>query len=554
VERFFLNPWALALGALSGVIVLLYILKLRRAKVRVGSTLLWEKTVHDTKANAPWQKLRFNWLMLLQILALLLLALALARPFVFGTALRGGRSVLVIDTSASMLASDVSPTRLDRALGEASKVVSDMKPGDEAMVIAAGPDPLILSGFSRDKSELQRALRKAKDKPGGEANIDSALRLASSVASGGKARAVVFSDGAVGDLDPFATGDLKIDFFPVGRASENAAIIGAGARRDPFDDKYEVFVALHSFFGTVQNADLTISAAGQTLDVRSVELKPGGRNEISLPGLPYIADPIKVELGIKDALVEDNVAYIVMPKQVRYTVALASTSESVLLRKVLGSQKDVDFFDLAAGSKPSGNVNVYIVEGDAPVPADPTARYLFIDTTTSAAPFLPVVPGDIATLNYNSDPPVIPSVVAMQRSHPLLRYVNIGDLKLAAMRRCQLQPWGRVVVDASEGPLIVEGSQDGQRTVYLAFDIYRSDFPLRAAFPIFMANAIHYLGEASSGAVGRTVPAGERVDLLAPLRAEHAVVTDPAGVKSTLDLGTRDFTLTSSRTGVYSVS
>ena len=61
MERFFLNPWALALGALSGAIVLLYILKLRRAKVRVGSTLLWEKTIHDTKANAPWQKLRFNW-------------------------------------------------------------------------------------------------------------------------------------------------------------------------------------------------------------------------------------------------------------------------------------------------------------------------------------------------------------------------------------------------------------------------------------------------------------------------------------------------------------
>src|SRR5205085_10830771 len=127
MERFFLNPWALALGALSGAIVLLYILKLRRAKVRIGSTLLWERTVHDTKANAPWQKLRFNWLMVLQILAMLLLALSLARPFIFGTARSGGRSVLVIDTSASMLATDASPSRLGRAIDEAGKVISDMK-------------------------------------------------------------------------------------------------------------------------------------------------------------------------------------------------------------------------------------------------------------------------------------------------------------------------------------------------------------------------------------------------------------------------------------------
>ena len=140
------------------------------------------------------------------------------------------------------------------------------------------------------------------------------------------------------------------------------------------------------------------------------------------------------------------------------------------------------------------------------MPADPTASYLFIDTVTSAATFLPVVPGEVAALNYTSDPPVIPTVVGMERSHPLLRYVNIGDLKLSSMRRSELQPWGRVVVDASEGPLVIEGSQDGQRTVYLAFDIYRSDFPLRAAFPIFMANAIRYLGRRAR-AVGRTVPA-----------------------------------------------
>jgi hypothetical protein len=38
------------------------------------------------------------------------------------------------------------------------------------------------------------------------------------------------------------------------------------------------------------------------------------------------------------------------------------------------------------------------------------------------------------------------------------------------------------------------------------------------------------------------------------LRAEKAVIKDPGGAKSTLALGTRDFTLPSARTGVYTVS
>ena len=73
MDRFFLNPWALLFSALAGGIVLLYILKLKRVKVPVGSTMLWDKSVQDFRANAPWQKLRWNILMLLQILAVHLL-------------------------------------------------------------------------------------------------------------------------------------------------------------------------------------------------------------------------------------------------------------------------------------------------------------------------------------------------------------------------------------------------------------------------------------------------------------------------------------------------
>jgi Ca-activated chloride channel homolog len=552
VERFFLNPWALAFAALSGGIVLMYILKLRRSKVRVSSTLLWERTVHDTKANAPWQKLRFNWLMVLQILALCLLALALARPFIFGTAATGGRTVIVIDTSASMLATDVAPSRLDQALEEARRLIGDMKPSDEAMLIAAGPEPRILSSFTRDKGQLQRHLREARTYAGATADLNAALKLASSVSTGQAARAVVISDGAVGDLDPFATGDLKLDFLPVGSASANIAIVGAGARRNAFDDRYEIFVALHSFVPDTRDVDVVFSAGGETLDAQQVRLEPGKRAELTLPNLPYIPDPVTITADVDDQLAADNAAHVVMPRQVRYNVVLARTGESLLLRKVLSTLQEVDVYDLAAGDTPPDPVHVYVVDGNTAVPADPTASYLYIDTTSHA--FVPVQPGEVAELNYASDPPVIPAVVGMQRSHPLLRYVNIADLRLGAMRRTEPQPWGRVVVDGTEGPLIVEGLQEGQRTVYLAFDIYKSDFPLRASFPMFMANAVRYLGEASTGAVGRTVSAGERVDLLAPIRATRVEITEPGGSKTTADLTTRDFTLAhTERAGIYQV-
>ena len=69
----FLAPLAFILAILLPVIVALYFLKLRREEQTVSSVYLWQQTVRDVAANAPWQRLRTNWLLLLQLLFLIIL-------------------------------------------------------------------------------------------------------------------------------------------------------------------------------------------------------------------------------------------------------------------------------------------------------------------------------------------------------------------------------------------------------------------------------------------------------------------------------------------------
>jgi hypothetical protein len=182
-----------------------------------------------------------------------------------------------------------------------------------------------------------------------------------------------------------------------------------------------------------------------------------------------------------------------MPTQVRYKVALCTGGESLLLRRVLESMDDIDLYTYAGGTLTGtgggsdSDIDVWIVEGNAASGRDPTASYMFIDTTQHE--FLPVVAGTTARLDFTADPPVVPTVVGVDRGHSLLSFVSMGNIRLQAVRRCRLQPWGRTIVDGSEGPLIVEGDYEGQRTLYIAFNLYDSDFPLRAAFPIFMMNS-----------------------------------------------------------------
>src|ERR1043165_5043281 len=111
-----ISPLALLGAAIVGpIIVAMYLLKLRREERMVSSTFLWQRMVRDVEANAPWQKLRRNLLLLLQLLLLLLLALALARPFFRTTGIAGRNLIVIVDRSASMLANDAAPTRLEAA-------------------------------------------------------------------------------------------------------------------------------------------------------------------------------------------------------------------------------------------------------------------------------------------------------------------------------------------------------------------------------------------------------------------------------------------------------
>src|SRR5256885_8820889 len=102
----FLNPWFAAAAAAIAVpaLLVLYFLKLRRREMEVSSTLLWKKAVQDLQVNAPFQKLRRNLLLVLQMLLLLLLCLALSRPVMNYTPGAGKTTVILIDKSASMAA------------------------------------------------------------------------------------------------------------------------------------------------------------------------------------------------------------------------------------------------------------------------------------------------------------------------------------------------------------------------------------------------------------------------------------------------------------------
>src|SRR5262245_14599824 len=134
----FTSPLALLGLLFVPAVVAMYLLRLRRTPTVVPSTLHWQRLAADVEANAPWQKLRRSLLFLLQLLLVVVLALLAARPFLERPAGLARDLVVIIDTSASMSATDVLPDRLTAAKDAAKEALKDLPAGGKRSEVEDG--------------------------------------------------------------------------------------------------------------------------------------------------------------------------------------------------------------------------------------------------------------------------------------------------------------------------------------------------------------------------------------------------------------------------------
>lgn len=314
----FLSPILAGIAAAIAVptLLVLYFLKLRRQEVEVSTTLLWKKAIEDLQANAPFQRLRRNLLLFLQLLALAAALLALAQPEIQTDRGGGYKHVLLIDRSASMQTKDVAPEggssgdmtdRLSEAKRQALELVASLRePGvlggaaDEAMVIAFDNAAEVRQSFTTSKAALRAAIESIQAVDTGS-SIREALKLAKAYSplpadmeaveragglrpTGPPARVHVYSDGRLPDAskvgeDPARAGlelsaDDEVLYHAIGgRDTWNVGIVGLRAQR-AFDNpnRLSIFVGLQSTDRKPRSVDVQISVDGRPGEVRAVPL------------------------------------------------------------------------------------------------------------------------------------------------------------------------------------------------------------------------------------------------------------------------------------------
>lgn len=200
------------------IALLWYVFRYNRqtAELKMSSTKGFKMT------SSFWAKFR-HLLVALRLIALGLLITALARPRTVDVSTktkttRGIDIVMSIDVSASMLAKDLKPNRLE-ALKEVASDFIDGRPNDRIGLVEYAGEAYTKTPITSDKSIVQRSLRDIKYNTIIEGGTAIGMGLATSVNRLKDSRAkskviILLTDGVnnSGFIDPKIASELAVEY------------------------------------------------------------------------------------------------------------------------------------------------------------------------------------------------------------------------------------------------------------------------------------------------------------------------------------------------------
>ncbi len=542
-------PWAV-LAAVPIGIVLLYFLKLRREPIEVPSTYLWTRTIEDLHVNSLLQRLRNSILLFLQLLAVLLAAIALFRPGVRDQTSSLGRMVFLLDTSASMQAPAAVPgsaeslTRFEHAQQKIGERIDLMQDRETAMLITFSDRAEVMQAFTSDRARLRDALARCQvtNRP---TDILGALRAADGLANPRRtseignlddvqvadampAELLLYSDGGFQTVTEFNLGNLQPVYHAIGATkTKNLAIASFSATRDLQDPtKIEAFATVLNTGDEILTAEASLHLEGRLIDARSLTLAPGDQTGVAIPVEAADAVRLRFSLDVEDDLRLDNTAYAALTPSGLVSV-LVVTDGNRPLELGLSTEKAKriavteyvapDFMKTDAYTKraAAGDDDLIIFDRCRP-PKMPATNTFTI--------------GELPTDEWKwSTPPGSLTLIDIDRTHPILRYLEMYSLLIFSGRAIEGPDGTSNLVESDIGPVMSIAPRGSYRDLVLGFELVskneegdtqaNTNWYAERSWPVFLLNTLRHLAGAASSSAAPSFQPGETV----PVRLESSI-------------------------------
>jgi hypothetical protein len=523
-------------ATVAGLVVVAYILKMRRRRYEVPFSKLWERVLREKDATSLWKKLKRLLSLMVQLAFLALLFGAALDPRLGEAAASGKNVVIILDASASMKVVDAGGRpRIEEAKDHARGLLKNLGGADVAMLVRMDGQTTALSRFESDTVRLIQTVDKVfpSDTP---ADLHRALEAAADALRGRKdPMIVVIGDGAYADdarervswtpmqesmLGVVDLSGIDVRFLPVGKDARNVGIVAFNVRRYLQNKlSYEVLVELMNFGDDPETVKLTLLAGDDPINVRTLELAPGERQREIYPDLgggddralkariePVTCTPVEDGAPIcqakPDAFALDDTAYALLPERTKQKVLLVSEDnlyiEGALLLDInitVDKLRPAEYQgELEKGAL--GGYDVMVFDNWAPFELPPSRSAIYFNPVRERSPF---------AVRSEAKRPTITDV---EPDHPITRWVTLSDVNIDRSWVFDMNEGDVALGKSIRDPIIVAGKREGKKLVAFGFGLDGTDLTMRVAFPVLIVNSLDWF-------------AGDDAELITTYRTGH---------------------------------
>jgi hypothetical protein len=511
------SPAALGWAALTGLVMAFYFLRPRRQRIVFASLLVWRRTISRRETDGWVAWLRRHAVLMLQLLAVVLVAMALARPEHLGTVELGPPVALVVDTSASMAIQADGRSRMDKVRVEARTLLRSLEEAARVTVIAAGPIPRVLVANETDQVAIDRALDEMVPEVS-DGQVKIALDVAMSIAGPDRGGQVyLFTDMTPSESIRAYEG---VRLVGVGSSISNVAVEALEIRRRL--DARSVVQAV----ATVRNDGsegvdvvLMVSPGSQAPVVRSTWLGPQAKKALVFDELP-VAETYRASAVSKNDVfgADDN--------------AFGALNDEFLI-KVIVVGEDPDPIVRALQSFPGVDVVASEIDifRNEPSVADLYVFQRFVPTEFPAASVVLVQPPDVPRLSLERKDGQ--GLLAIPRpTSPIMRSIDVRDVQLENNRAYTAPDWASIDVGDATHAVVGHGILDGRRTVFIGLDLVSAGVIQAFWYPMFWGNVLRWADPFRPLPSGTELVSANPVQLVTHPRADRVVVIAPDGSRA----------------------
>ncbi|MDE7168229.1 MAG: BatA and WFA domain-containing protein [Clostridia bacterium] len=514
----FLYPLGL-LGLIGiPILIAIYIIKNKYTEQVISSTYIWTLSERFLKKRLPINKLVGIISLILQIIAVLLISVAVAHPVFF---INGAANdyCFVIDGSGSMNITCGETTRFEAAKEEIRTIIKDSENGSAFSLVFVGENTDLVFKDVDDKDRALRLLN-AVEQGYSAGEYTDAIGVAQGIFNENPSTLTyLFTDREVDNPE-------NVTVINVADKQVNYAVSSTEYTFDKIGKKLTVNGSVISYESSaLLNVEVYIDGASTPAETLEIEADKGEEKPFTVERVTSSFSTARIVITNTDALPLDNEAVIYNADyENSYKVLFVSDSPFFIHASLLSIGKaDVrhvytnkyESREWVGNGWEDKDIDLYIFDDFTPKEL-PNAAVWFFNPTGSVAksgftaqereqPFDEKV--EMAYNTYSSTTLV----------ETLLKDVNKKDvISVINYKECSFYRGFTTLLSHNGFPLLFAGvNENGNRQVVFAFDLEDTNMPLQMNFDVLMKNLLEYtfptVVETTSGFCGDTM----RVNVIA---------------------------------------